>query len=61
MNNSVSYVMTDGFLRVINATQNQTVTVDAVSTSGDASKTCTVEIQLYSQDPATVGNVIQVK
>jgi len=61
LNNSLSYVITDGFVRVNTPTQNQTITVDAVSASGTANKTCTVEIQLSSLDPDTVGNVITVK
>lgn len=61
LKNSVSYVMTDGFVRVINATQDQSVIIDAVSMSGANNKTCSVELAVTSVDPATVGQVMEVK
>ena len=61
LKNSISFVMTDGFIRVLNPSQDQTAIVDAVSSSGATTKTCTVELQVSSVEPDTIGTAVQVK
>jgi len=61
LKNSLSYVMTDGFLKVVNPPQDQTATVDAVSSSGMNTKTCTVELSISSVYPDSIGTALQIK
>lgn len=59
--NSISYVATDGYVRITNITQDLTLTIDAVSTSGASSKTCTVQTQISNVADADADKVMQIK